>query len=235
MVPAEGQSALDWQRLAFKSKVQLQNTSEGLKQAAIQHQLHRYYNKQYFFRYKCDTVKYMIYFTSLCVRISPLSEILMDICASGSFWVMIVFITYLLMRSGSGHFHEELLPWDVVIKCQHRAELLHPDQTLLVKMWYSISLARLKLARQTICHPRRINGPNLQNETFVCHFQIGWEEVAPVTAAVSCWIWFVLGDFCQHCAELRSTPPAQKAPFISVNTYLPQTCTPQHKCTGVCF
>lgn len=39
----EGQSALDWQeRLAFKSKVQLQNTLEGSKQAAIQLQLYRY-------------------------------------------------------------------------------------------------------------------------------------------------------------------------------------------------
>lgn len=63
------------ERLAFKSKVQLQNTSEGSKQAAIQHQLHRYEYKQYFFRYECDMVKYIIYFTGLCMKSSPLPEV----------------------------------------------------------------------------------------------------------------------------------------------------------------
>lgn len=44
------------------------------------------------------------------MKISPLPEVLMvHICASGSFWVMIVFIADFLMRSDISNFHEELL------------------------------------------------------------------------------------------------------------------------------
>lgn len=69
-------------------------------------------------------VKYIIYFTSLCMKISPLPEVLtVFLCTSSSFWVMILFITDFLMRSGTSNFQEKLLICHGVIKCQHRAEL----------------------------------------------------------------------------------------------------------------
>ncbi len=42
-------------------------------------------------------------------------------------------------------------------------------------------------------NPERLNVLNLKIEHF-CYLQTGWVEVAPVTATISCWIWFVLGD-----------------------------------------
>lgn len=73
------------------------------------------------------------------MKISPLPEVLTAlICASGSFWVVIVFITDFLMRSDTSNFHEESL-----------IRALHTNQT---KIWYWINLTCQKLAGLTVCN-----------------------------------------------------------------------------------
>lgn len=148
MIPTEGQSALDWQRgLAFQSQRFNSKTLKRVQNRLLYNiNFTDMNNKLYFFKYECDMVKYRIYFTSLCMKICSLPEVLMVlICASRSFWVMIVFIADLWMRSDASNF----LIWVGVIK--HGADLFAPKPNWTSKVWYwvvkdSISLVMSLLA-----------------------------------------------------------------------------------------